>query len=239
MALLIIALQYAGFNAVYDNFREKLMFMGMTESPIIHTEFMVISGLVDKNGKISVYPIYTTRNKTIQDCPNKGVFSIGLYDAEENLLFSSFFSTESISVIQRDGSDRTMNSGQFLFKIPFYKHTEKITIKKESLSLWEKMKSKNVPNVSFLKPKNGESVKGENINIAIEANDKDLDKLYFIMEYSSDDEQTWNSLTGLFTDRVLQINTSQFSKGDKIILSLLCTDGFNTQRDNASINIMQ
>jgi len=219
IALLVIVTFYVGLNAGIDNFIGKRMFFGTITSPMNYPEYIVIKGFIDNEGNITVSPVYTTRNRTIEDCAGEGIFSIELFDSGGKRLFSSSFNVESMSVIQRDGSDRKIDSGQFMFKIPFYENADKIVIKKESLLLWERVKSKSSPQVSFLNPRNGDNIKGENINIAIEASDKDMDKLYFMIEYSPDEGRTWNSLTGLFTDRVLRINSYQFSK-EKILFFL-------------------
>lgn len=191
------------------------------------TNYLVIRGIADDQGKLLVYPLYITDDARFAPPEEKGPYVLELRNASNLTTASYSFGTEPMTVMTQNGTDPKMDSGLFAFSVPLSDGCHKVVIRKTSQILWEWLRTPNTPVVSILEPKNGSILNGK-VDFSWKGSDPDGDPLWYLLESGNGNAATWEPLSALMQEEHFSVDTTLFPSGRAILFRVLCTDGFNT-----------
>lgn len=86
----------------------------------------------------------------------------------------------------------------------------------------------NPPQVSITSPAPGATITGPQTTVAWTASDQDGDTLYFNVQYSPDNGQTWEMVAQNITGNSIELDTSNLVAGATARIRVWATDGINT-----------
>ena len=113
---------------------------------------LLLSGLADKNGEVTLQDLYIIDSVQEQDIPI-GAYSLKLLDSEENILLDQNF---GVSFTMLSDPPIDLNTTAFVFTIPFPEGTHKIQIDFNGQTRAQLLVSANSPTISFTTPSGGE-----------------------------------------------------------------------------------
>ena len=208
---------------------------------------LMISGLINKTkGETTLDPIYrmpllpqesseTTLDPIYrmpllpQESSEPGNCSVRVFNGSGQLLAEHPFKpgedTERMA-----GYDEFMTIHQV---IPDHPDLARVDIVCDGHTLASRSASANPPTVHVESPNGGEIWATGTQTITWQAQDLDSDTLYFLLQASGDDGQTWTTLAADVTGRSFSFDTALLPGGNKIRIRVVATDGLRTTWDES------
>ena len=125
----------------------------------------------------------------------------------------------------------TLNESPFVFTIPYINDTAKVVVKREGVTLAEKVASPHVPVVTVLSPNGGQRFYGGFTTVSWSANDLDGDALSYTVLFSSNDGVSWELIAGGLSATSTTWSVDGLPASSAYRVKVVATDGFNTGYD--------
>lgn len=129
------------------------------------------------------------------------------------------------------GSDTAPNEdkyGLMIEAVPWLDGTRKVALKRGSATLATQIVSSHAPSVTVEAPAGGEVIT-DTLSVNWTAADADDDVLTYILQYSRDGGQIWDTLSiGITGGNSIELDASQLPGGDNVTVRVLASDGVNT-----------
>lgn len=188
--------------------------------------FALISGLVDgEKGTGTLDTVYVLDQGRVTPA-SSGPYSIRFEDASgAELAFHPF---EALS-----GFDGSPGIGLFTMLLPWNNDTTRIVLLKDNVELDSRSASKNAPVVTITSPNGGENLTGATSTVTWSAVDADNDTLAYVVQYTTDDGLSWDTIAIDFPETKLDLDLSFVSNTDKGRVRILASDGFHTSQDES------
>ena len=213
---------YSYLQTVFENTSLLMVSLSGNENP---TQTLLLSGLADRNGEITLQDLYIIDSVEEQYIP-EGPYSLKLLDSEENVLLDQNF---GISFTFLSNPPIDLNTTAFAFTVPFPDETHKIQIDFNGQTRAQRLVSANQPTVSFVSPNGGEEWSSTHL-VEWNASDLDGDALRFVVQYSNDNGTTWNPITIGLNETSFELDTAILPPGEQYKLKVIVTDGVNTEQ---------
>jgi hypothetical protein len=127
------------------------------------------------------------------------------------------------------GSERRF----FLELLPDDTEVARVVLMRDTTELDERLVSAQSPEVTLLYPNGGESF-DEAMSIAWSGSDGDGDDIFYSLQYSPDNGQTWQAVTVNLGDTGIDLDTLEDLPGsDEALIRVIATDGINTSTDES------
>lgn len=187
------------------------------------TRWVYAAGLIGKDDKVKFAPWYSFMDSH-EHHASTGDYMIRSVDAQGKVLASDELVVE---FMDDPSADTPLTTTMFEESIPFPDGTAAFQVVKGDKVLGELKVSANAPTVKITAPKANETVKGS-YTLKWEGSDKDNDKLYYTVYYSTDGED-WGVLAENTEKTSLTIDFSQVWGSDKPTAQIIVevTDGVN------------
>jgi len=214
------------YNYLLKIFRETFqpqMLKSNKLSSSLSSHSILVSGLVDKNGWVGLEEFYLIEGEPTEDIPS-GDYSLKLLDVNETILLDQNFWV-SFTLLADPPID--LNTSGFVFSVPFVDGTQKIAIDFNGLRRAERIVSSSPPAVSITSPAGGEEWSAIH-TISWTGSDADGDTLSYVLQYSSDDGNTWNPLAIDVNEESYELNAAYLTPGENYRVKVIATDGVLT-----------
>jgi hypothetical protein len=187
---------------------------------------LVISGLVNPDSTIELDPFLRKEvPRLILDSTQSGPYTLKLLDNAGNVLLSQSFDV----LHPTHGPEKS----RIHLVVPFVAGFKRIVIDNGTRTLYDKETSPNAPNIKIEAPNGGEIWSSGAQTVRWTADDPDGDPLTFLVQYSPDGGQHWETIRDVGPDepRQLELNVSDFTPSQQGVFRLTASDGFNTAYD--------
>ncbi len=217
-----------GWDSIITQFGGTLPSSASTPSAAVFEDTRIVSGIISDNGNSGkLDPIYKSMFTL---APTGGPFTLEILDSGNNVLATQNFETSQPehAVPGPDAEDLS-----FFLTSPFPAGTSEIRILNGAIVLDAISVTSNVPQVTVLFPNGGESLSGFQ-TITWDASDADGDTLFYKVEYSFDNGNTWNLIAKDITTKSQNIDFDQFpGNGNTALVRVTATDGINSNSDES------
>jgi hypothetical protein len=187
-------------------------------------EQLVAVGHVNADGQVKLQPFYRISTDAVSSPGDNGEFSLELLDANGVVLVTYRFNGH-----QRTHGDGVVGFAEF---VPWQAGTQRIVLKRNEVTLTERLVSPNTPTVRVLSPNGGE-ILGHEVTITWEASDADGDPLTYTVLYNTGTEAIWWPVASGVTDTSIQIDTALLPGSSQARFRVRVTDGVNTAEDDS------
>lgn len=214
------------YEALFKNLTATSSYVSILASSS-QKDVLLVSGSIDRiNNRTTFRPSYVLQNIEFIYQSGIGSYSLELKDDKNNILLTHSFEPPSII------SDGESKNGVSYFNefIPYYSETKTIILKYDSMELASITVSNNIPNVKVISPNGGENISGI-VNIKWNASDVDGDKLYYMIEYSPNNGNSWHTLAIDFEGTTYSLNTNYLQGTTQGLIRVTVSDGVNTASD--------
>jgi hypothetical protein len=121
----------------------------------------------------------------------------------------------------------------FLELLPHDPATVRVVLRRDGVEVDVLVVSPHSPAVTLLYPNGGESF-GDSMTVAWTGSDTDGDDLFYTLQYSPDNGQTWYALAVNLTGTSFDVESLDFMSGsDEMLIRVIATDGVNTTMDES------
>ena len=168
---------------------------------------------------------------TIQ-LPIEGPYEILFKDGQGEILNRYPFSPDRFAA---EGSSE--EESVFGLVLPWDINTREVELietASPSTSLTSFKASNNPPSVTVNYPNGGESLTDGKMTLRWTAGDVDGNSLKFIVQYSADGGQTWETLVTDLQESSLEIHVDALNGSTQALIRILATDGFYTSQDQSN-----
>jgi len=188
--------------------------------------FLTASGEIGSDGTVSLAPFYVSADLTDSGELGDGAYSIELQDGNQQVLSARRFDVQIVPDLP--------DTGRFYQTLPFAPATARVVVKQGETVLATRDVSEHSPSVTVIAPNGGESwpVSGTQV-ISWMASDADHDPLFFLVQYSYDGGQTWETLASDVTEDHLEVDAALLPGSDQARVRVLASDGINTSADQS------
>jgi hypothetical protein len=197
-----------------------------TATPVEAEFFAFISGQVDgENGTGTLDTVYVLDQGRMTPA-SSGPYVIRFEDVDGVEIATYPF--EALT-----GFDGSPKIGVFTMLLPWNSDTTRIVLLKDNVELDSRSASKSAPVVTITSPNGGENLTGSIATITWSATDADNDSLAFVVQYTTDDGLSWETIAVDFTETKLDLDLSFVSNTDTGRIRVLASDGFHTSQDES------
>ena len=190
----------------------------------------LISGFVNisQNGAEldAVYQIDSPVEVTL---PSPGEYTIRFEDSDGELLSYYGFTPQEV----HDAVDQDAYA-LFNLLLPYEANAHKISIYHYDEQLDAILASENAPTLSLTSPDGGENWQGDTAVISWNANDDDGDPLLHIIQLSSDNGATWETVAANITGSSYELDLRPIAGTTGAKVRVLASDGVFTSQDESS-----
>ena len=197
------------------------------------TEYLLTSGRMGPGDQLTLDPFYEIiRPRGSSDEVGSGTFSMELQDENGQTLFERRFEFNP-------PHPDVPEIRHFSQTVPFPSDTTRIVLREQQNVLATRVVSNSVPEVMVVRPNGGESWGADEAQL-IEwlASDADQDELSYLVEYSSDVGQSWQTLAADLTEPRLAVDTATLAGSDGALVRVSASDGVNTGRDQSDASFV-
>jgi hypothetical protein len=197
-----------------------------TATPMEPEFLALISGQVDgENGTGTLETVYVL-DKGRMTPATSGSYMIRFEDVDGAEIAAYPF--EALT-----GFDGSPGIGVFTMLLPWNSDTNRIVLLKDNVELDSRSASKNAPVVTITSPNGGENLTSSTATVTWSAVDEDADKLAYVVQYTTDDGVSWETVAIDFTETTLDLDLSFVANTDAGRIRVLASDGFHTSRDES------
>ncbi|MDO8673835.1 MAG: fibronectin type III domain-containing protein [Dehalococcoidia bacterium] len=187
------------------------------------TRSVLAIGTVSVTGGVSLDNWYVLSEGEFE-APLPGPYTFEYRNAVDAVLSEQSFDIS----FDREGSPLTQ--APFVFTIPYVTETAKIVIKQSGVQKAEKSVSTNSPTVLVLSPNGGEQLYGQT-TIQWTGSDDDDNSLSYAVLFSNDNGDNWQTIAANLGTTSYQWNVAGLTAGNRYLIKVIATDGFNTGQD--------
>jgi hypothetical protein len=178
--------------------------------------------VVDNTGKFA--QVYTATGPGDTSLPDSGTYTIR-FERGGQILATYLFEPD---VAAED------STGIFDFSLPMNTQATRIVLLHNGIELDSRTASANAPTVNVTSPNGGETLGGSKATITWTAADPDGDPLSYIVQFSSDGGQVWQTVASHLTETSAELDLSAIGGTSAGLVRVLATDGFYTAHDESN-----
>jgi hypothetical protein len=227
----------AAWNQIFDNLDPTKKTSALKRAALraaVQTRWIYASGFITRDGKVTVEPWYSFDDTyEHQDATGKP-YTIRAVDAQNAPLASDALDV-SFTV---DAHAAPRNEAYFEVVLPFPEKTAAFQILNGTQVIHTVKVSPNAPAVKVTAPAAGQTVNGQ-FTIKWEASDKDGDKLYYFVEFSTDGKE-WLALAADLEKPEWSENFNDIPGSDKPTarIRITASDGINaTEAESGQFSV--
>jgi len=211
------------YRHLYDALGEPYL-AHIVSSPVTEMRtYLVASGVITPSGSLSLNPFYQEPYPVgSYDTAGTGPYRLELQDAQGNVLFTRFFNQTAPEWL-----DPAAAPVHFFEIMPFASGAKKVVIRWDAVTLGQVSASTNPPQVALVGPQPG-AVSGDTMQISWTGGDLDGDQIKYMVAYSADAGQTWQTLAFNLADTGLTVKTADLPGSAQARVRVLASDGLNT-----------
>ncbi len=200
------------------------------QTPVADTLALIVAGTIDHHGELtSLSPLTRKVLPASALTPSAGDHTLRLFDTNGGLLLEHQFVAEHNDDATGDShfwvalADATAPSARLDVVGP----TDDV--------LGSAIASDNAPTVTLLAPNGGEQIGPNSIDVRWQSGDADGDELYYLVQVSPDDGQSWLGLglTEPGAPTELTVSLLGLIPSDEAIVRVIASDGFHTAMDDS------
>ncbi len=211
------------YRHLYDALGEPYLAYVVSSPATEMRTYLVASGVITPSGSISLNPFYQEPYPVgSYDTAGTGSYRLELQDAQGNVLF-----TRSFDQTAPEWLDPAAAPVHFFEIMPFASGAKKVVVKRDAVTLSQVVTSSNPPQVTLTEPQPG-AVSGDTMQISWTSGDLDGDQVKYMVEYSADAGQTWQTLAFNLADTGLTVKTADLPGSAQARVRVLASDGLNT-----------
>ena len=200
----------------------------------VHTRWIYASGFIASNGRVTVEPWYAFEEQYEHQDAAGQPYAIRAIDAQNNPLASDALDVNFYA----DPHAKPLDPAYFEAVLPFPEKTAAFQILNGAQVIHTVRVSPNAPTVNVTAPAAGQTING-NFTIKWEASDKDNDKLYYFVEFSTDGKE-WLTLAADLEKPEWSENFNEIpgSNQPTARIRVTATDGINaTDAESGLFNV--
>jgi len=187
-------------------------------------EFLIASGTLSPKAATLEYGFYRlSLSPSSRDALGEGPYSVELRDAAGRVLFSRSIAPDVLSNSEAGGT------GPFFIILPWREGTTSVVFRYNGREIGRRQATRHAPSVELLEPQTTEDwgSAGPHI-VAWRGADEDKDALTYMLQYSTDDGRTWETIAPFLTTTEAKLDASGLAGSPAARFRVLATDGFNT-----------
>ncbi|MFL6419272.1 MAG: fibronectin type III domain-containing protein [Nitrososphaeraceae archaeon] len=203
-----------------------------TSSPLpISNKTLSVYGNIDlTNSSVRLEPFMILPGSKYTTRPANSSFSINLLDSEGKILARYPFNPKISTYLPENKHNVLALLSE---AVPYVLSTKQIVISKDGKELASRSVSAHTPQVKVIFPNGGEMLK-DKFTIRWQASDVDGDHLTYSLHYSTDNGDTWQTITkNIKEESQLTINPNELPGSTKALFRVIATDGINTAIDDS------
>jgi hypothetical protein len=186
-----------------------------------------VSGAIYRKGGGRLNPVIVEKGVPTPGM-REGTCQIRLLDEKGSTLLVHYF---SVSFFEEEAGEGQVVP--FSFQLPAVQGVALLELIRGQEILDQLRVSNSPPEVRVETPNGGEVWKGGMEKIQWAARDVDSDTLYFDILFSPDGGKTWIPVANKIQGLGYEVDTSTLPGGDKALIRVIATDGFNTAQDDS------
>ena len=201
-----------------------------------HTEketVLVVRGTVYEDHNVLLDPFYIGEGYARESF--SGPYALQLLDNNNQTLAEYDFNVD-FRIYANTPIDTNVTT--FLFSVPYKSNTSKIRVEYEGVTKAERDVSNNAPTITITSPKTGDTWTDIN-TLQWDANDLDGNDLNFIVQYSNNDGNTWDSLIVNIPDTNYTLDINKVHPSNSCKFRVIATDGVLTSTDSSETFIVK
>lgn len=236
----------------------KFLHSDVFASTVNPDKIFSISGTIDfgsDTGKL--LPIFSYNNRVLNDL-KRGEYSVELLGSDNSVLFQQDFQpsqimaqlnvprqslyTKILSFLCRISLlkmfnitcpyvDSALDTGGFVFKVPYIDGITIIRLKHGSKVLDQLRPGSHFPSIKINPIATRQLPTVGEFKFSWSANDINGDKLYYLVLISNDNQKTWKTISSGVPYPQISYDVSRMQKSEDIYFQALASDGINTSSD--------
>jgi hypothetical protein len=201
-----------------------------TPSVMTNNKTLSVFGTMDlTNSTIRIDPFMILPGSKYTTLPSNSSYSINMLDSQGKILARYPFNPKISTNLPEDRHDTI---GLLSEAVPYISCTKQIVISKDGRDLASRYVSAHTPQVKITFP-NGDEILKDKFTVRWQANDADGDRLAYSLLYTTDDGNTWQTISKNIKESQITINPTELPGGTKALFRVIATDGVNTAIDDS------
>ncbi len=188
------------------------------------SEYLIGSGTLSPKAATLEYGFYRlSLSASTQDALAEGPYVVELRNASGRVLFSRSIAPDALSNAEASGE------GPFFIILPWQEGTTSVVFLYNGREIGRRQASRHAPQVGLLQPNSAEDWANDGLHTVVwQGSDADNDPLAYMLQYSSDDGKTWETIAPFLTTTEAQLDAAGMAGSANARFRVLATDGFNT-----------
>lgn len=189
------------------------------DATVLKPHIVVVSSIHPLTFEVEFEPLFVLPDVPESTAPRTGDFAIVLFDRTGLELARYPFDPSRMA-------DEDLWAVTEL--VPYVDGTGFVVIEGPPGALVTIPVSPNSPTISVGSPVTGVGTNGDAVRVSWTATDADGDALSFVVQYSSDNGETWKTVAPGVTDSEIEIRRQAISAGEQAMFRVWVSDGINT-----------
>lgn len=179
---------------------------------------------VEEAGNFFVYDLSAEQYNRLVDTSLQDQYFVELLKEDGEFIEGRYFDLMELS-----NSDYKTDNGLLYITLPFYPDAAKLVVSRDDVVIFEKEVSSNAPIVELISPADGVVWPESGLQtIEWTASDADGDDLSYILQYSMDGGELWNTVTVGLEETSFEVDAAGFAGSNQAVFRVIASDGFNT-----------
>jgi hypothetical protein len=191
-------------------------------------DYFVISGQIDLVADTAaLLPVTVVPAITMPPSPAPGDYALLLLDADNNMVGLVPFApdTPAIEALEE------LTQASFTLAVPFDPRVRQIVVLHAGMPIGFRAASDGAPTVRVDFPNGGEVLPPGPVTLRWTAGDPEGDALTFLVQYSRDGGDTWETLGANWPHTAYEVDQASLKATSQGRIRVIASDGFNTTRD--------
>ncbi|MBI4470939.1 MAG: DNRLRE domain-containing protein [Acidobacteria bacterium] len=192
---------------------------------------LIASGLIAQNDQVRLRPFYVVRTTApVDPGPSTGEFSLALENVSGQVLAQRFFDVGR--TIRPPGGPAPV--GIFWVHMPWDPASTRIVLRKGTQQLAARQVSAHAPQVTVLQPASGETWTGPQ-EVRWQASDEDGDALTYLVQYSTDDGESWQPVGINITRTTYGLDADRLPGSKQAMIRVVASDGVRSNHGDSGL----
>ncbi|MCW5555189.1 MAG: Ig-like domain-containing protein [Verrucomicrobiae bacterium] len=196
------------------------------------SEYLLVEGMVSLSDNAASFLEFRKVLSDDPEFPLPGDYILEVVDVANNILEQIPFQPTELVVENRAGGPQE-RLATFVIPVPANPLIRGVNLLKDGVLLASRVASENPPVVRVLTPNGGEVFDTANVTIEWEGTDADAEAIVYLVEYSADGGNTWDTLAAGLSSASYQIPRKFLTATTNALVRVVATDGFNSTYDES------
>lgn len=220
------------FESIQNRFelQEPLLASSFNYNPSIAVsdDYIVVRGIVNaEENSVDFFPILELSNSEITYSSESGDYTLQLIDENNNLIDEADFGADLYTSSE---GEQIIN-----FVIPFNvsEKVDRVQILFDDEVIGFQSASSGIPEVTVLKPENGEIFDGEVATFEWTSSHSEDEDIFYSIFYR-DNGENWDLIATDLSETLLEVDLDNLSQSDEARIRVQVSDGFNIAEDTSA-----